>query len=100
SYEFDTWMVIAAPTGRQHAVVDTLNSRSARAVLLLVSVGCASVGGALLHLLHRAVDLLLRLLHRLLALLQFLLLDRGAGGRGGGDIEATASKHGGCGKCD
>src|SRR5689334_18299481 len=58
------------------------------------SMAAALVGGfgALLHLLHGAVDLLLRALHGLLAFLQLLLLERSGGGRGAGGFDAAAGE--------
>jgi hypothetical protein len=40
--------------------------------------------------LHGLVDFLLRLFHRFLALLELLLLDRGAGGGGARSVQAAA----------
>ena len=47
-----------------------------------------------MHLLHRAVDLLLRMLQGLLPLLELLLLDRGGRGSGGGGFDAAACECG------
>ena len=43
--------------------------------------------------LHRLIDILLHLLHRFLAVLDFPLLDGGAGHRGGGGFDAARGEH-------
>src|SRR4051812_26391208 len=55
---------------------------------------------ALLLELHRFVDLALRLLHGVLALLQLLLFDRGAGGGGACGLEAAACEQDHCNHCN
>src|SRR5882724_4533212 len=68
-----------------------------RLLLLRVSLGALLL---LLLQLHRRVDLLLGLLHRLLALLELLLLDDGAGCGGGCHIEAARRQRRAEGRCD